>query len=256
MPIVRDIQLSLLRKKDSINRHENLNTANALVFYEDERFFKETRCITSLYSRLLPKIERDFEKGILINCVDDMNVLSEWEKTQYMLPEYITFFLEFNGEKYFSLSSNQEKKEMALNIVHSGIIKIAEQYNWELDELQEVNQKIIDLNYNNQYIYKKKTSPNKKYICNIICEHEVSYVDICLEIRCKKSNMLIKKERLFRERETYETAFSSHIGKLFWQMNHKVILMDSLSRDGWRITFLEKEDPSKLFWKIEKISNL
>lgn len=256
MPIVRDIQLSLLRKKNFINGHEKLNITNPLTFYEDEKFFKETRCITSLYSRLLPKIETDFEKGILINCVDDMNALSKWEKTQYLFPEYITIFLEFDSEKYFSLSSNQEKKEMVLDIVHSGIIKIAEQYNWEIYKFQEVYQKIINLNYNNQFIYKKKTSPNKKYICNIICEHEVSYVDIYLEIRCKKSNMLIKKERLIRERETYETAFSSHIGKLFWQMNHKVILMDSLNRDGWKTTFLEKEDPSKLFWKIEKMSNL
>lgn len=256
MPIVRDIQLSLLRKKDFINSYEKLKNSNPLAFYEDEKFFKETRCITSLYSRLLPKIETDFEKGILINCVDDMNVLSKWEKTQYLFPKYITLFLEFDSEKYFSLSSNQEKKEMVLDIVHSGIIKIAEQYNWETYKFQEVHQKIINLNYNNQFIYKKMTSPNKRYICNVICEHEVSYVDIYLEIRCKKSNILIKKERLIRERETYEAAVFSHIGKLFWQMNHKVVLMNRLNRSGWRITFLEKEDPSKLFWKIERMSDL
>ncbi|SMQ78082.1 hypothetical protein SAMN05444673_3231 [Bacillus sp. OV166] len=55
MPIIRDIQLYVPKNKE-----------------QNWTFFHETRCITFLYSRLLPKLQTKDDKGIQIYCVDNL----------------------------------------------------------------------------------------------------------------------------------------------------------------------------------------
>ncbi|SCC02503.1 hypothetical protein [Bacillus mycoides] len=253
MPIIKDIQLSLLKKYTDNLGEESAKNISEL--YEDETFFKQTRCITSLYSRLLPRLVTKYEKGILIHCLEDMDLLNESERACYVFPEYINIFGGFDSEKYFSFTSDREKKELALNLIHGEMKTLAEQYNWDLEALEGVYNKIVDLNYTNHFIYKKKSSTNKKYMCSIICEHEVSYADIYLEIRTYRSKKLIKKELLVREKETYETEIFSHVGNIKWTLDHKVTIMDERNQTGWMLTFLEKEHISDLIWKLERIKN-
>ncbi|SCN09477.1 Uncharacterized protein BCINRASA_05447 [Bacillus wiedmannii] len=117
--------------------------------------------------------------------------------------------------------------------------------------LEKAYNKVLDLDYKNEFIYIKKSSPNKKYVCSIIWQHEVMYADMYLEIREYRTRRLIKKEKLIREEDMYK--MSNHVSDVAWKLNHKVMLMNDKENIMWMLTFLEKNDPDNLVWKIERI---
>ncbi|EJV79089.1 hypothetical protein IG3_04436 [Bacillus cereus HuA2-1] len=49
MPIIRDIRLSFLKRKEHISSLETLKLTSSSNYDEELSFFKETSCITSLY---------------------------------------------------------------------------------------------------------------------------------------------------------------------------------------------------------------
>ena len=60
--------------------------------------------------------------------------------------------------KGFPYLSDREKK-LALQIVHVEMKRLAVKYDWDI-ELEKVKNKILELNYRNEFVY-KKSSPNK-----------------------------------------------------------------------------------------------
>ena len=99
MPIIRDIQLSFLKAKEHISDIEELQLTSTSNYDEDLSFGKETSRITSLYCRYIPKLRMEYEKGILIHCVDDISLLDEWEKKYRIFPEYMNVFVEYESVK-------------------------------------------------------------------------------------------------------------------------------------------------------------
>ncbi|MBE7125388.1 hypothetical protein [Bacillus mycoides] len=251
MPIIRDIQLSFLKAKEHISSIEALQLTSTSNYDEDISFCKETSCITSLYCRHMPKLRMKHERGILIHCVDDISLLDEWEKKYRMFPEYINVFVEYGNMQGFSYASDRKKKELVLQIVHAEMMSLAVKYDWDIEELEKVNNKILELDYRNEFVYIKKSSPNKKYVCSITYQHEVAYADMHLEIREYRTRRLIKKEKLIREEDMYKIF--NHVSDVAWKLNHKVILMNDKGKTMWMLTFLEKDSPANLVWKIERI---
>ena len=39
--------------------------------------------------------------------------------------------------------------------------RLAVKYDWDIEELEKVKNKILELNYRNEFVYIKKSSPNK-----------------------------------------------------------------------------------------------
>ncbi|GAB6618079.1 hypothetical protein [Bacillus cereus] len=251
MPVIRDIQLSFLKVKEHTRNIEALQLTSTSNYDEDISFGKETSSITSLYCRHMPKLRMDYEKGILIHCVDDISLLDEWEKKYRIFPEYMNVFVEYESVKGFPYLSDREKKELALQIVHVEMKRLAVKYDWDIEELEKVKNKILELNYRNEFVYIKKSSPNKKYVCSIACQHEVAYADVYLEIREYRTRRLIKKEKLIREEDMYKMFH--HVSEVAWKLNHKVLLMNDKGKTVWMLTFLEKDIPANLVWKIERI---
>ncbi|MBJ8205824.1 hypothetical protein JDS91_32075, partial [Bacillus cereus] len=122
----------------------------------------------------------DYEKGILIHCVDDISLLGEWEKKYRIFPEYMNVFVEYESVKDFPYLSDREKKELALQIVHVEMKRLAVKYDWDIEELEKVKNKILELNYRNELVYIKKSIKNKKYVCSITCHHKEAYADVYL----------------------------------------------------------------------------
>ncbi|MDA1679026.1 hypothetical protein [Bacillus cereus group sp. TH152-1LC] len=251
MPSIRDIRLSFLKRKENISSLEILQSTSSSNYEEEISFLKETSCITSLYERHMPKLRTDYEKGILIHCVDDISLLNQWEKKYRTFPEYMNVFVEYGSVKDFSSLSDREKKELALPIVHTEMKSLAVKCDWDIEMLEKAYNKILDLDYKNELVYIKKSSPNKKYVCSIIWQHEVDYADMYLEIREYRTRRLIKKEKLMREEDMYQ--MSNHVSDVAWKLNHKVMLMNDKGKTVWMLTFLEKKDPDNLVWKIERI---
>ncbi|MCZ6941403.1 hypothetical protein EJ131_12650 [Bacillus mycoides] len=82
-------------------------------------------------------------------------------------------------------------------------------------------------------------------------KHEVTYANIYLEIREYRTRRLIKKDKLIREEDMYKMF--NHVSDVAWKLNYKVMLMNDKGKTMWMLTFLEKNDPANLVWKIEKI---
>jgi hypothetical protein len=234
MPIIKDIQLYVPKNKD-------LNWS----------FFHETRCITFLYSRLLPKLQAKEDKGIQIYCVEHLGQVKQIDTFAHIIFDYFPVYVEADVEAILALPSDKEKKEHTLEIVHEGMKKAAQKFNWDLSVLEEIYHTIKQLDYENIYPLLKKSSPNKKYVCNIVCHHEVSSIDVYMQIK-KKNGENINKEKIFAVENTDEQDLFSDYGSLEWKLNHKVEFADKDYKQVYRLTFLEKDKPEKLVWKIDK----
>ena len=103
MPIIRDIRLSFLKRKENISSLEILQSTSSSNYEEEISFLKETSCITSLYERHMSKLRTDYEKVILIYCVDDISLLNQWEKKYRIFPEYMNVFVECGSVEGFSI---------------------------------------------------------------------------------------------------------------------------------------------------------
>lgn len=231
---------------------------NIELFFPEDRqanliFYRETRCIASLYSRLLPKFKTDEYKGIMINCVSNFDIINKLYSDLFITFNYKAVFTEVNMEEFLSLATDQRKKEFTLEIIQKPLEQVAEELNWDISIFKDIHQKIINLNFENKWVFAKKSCPNRKYSCSIVCEQEVSYIDVHLEIKSRNGE-LIGRERIMREADTDEQHLYSKLGNIEWTHNHKVALSDRDYRTKFIVTFLEKDTPEKLFWKYEKLT--
>ncbi|WP_342602576.1 hypothetical protein [Peribacillus sp. FSL E2-0159] len=234
MPIIRNIELFFPE-----DRQANLN------------FYRETRCIASLYSRLLSEIKTDEYKGILINCVSGLDVINKLEADSFIMFNYKSVFAEINMKEFFSLPTDQRKKEYTLEVMQKPLEQVAKELNCDISLFKDIHQKIINLDFENKWIYAKKSSPNRKYSCSIVCEQEVSYIDVFLEIK-KRNGEVIGRERIMRETDTDEQHLFSKLGKIGWTHNHKVSFSDPDYKTKFIVTFLEKNSSESLYWKYEQ----
>lgn len=234
MPIIKDIQLYVPKDKD-------LNW----------RFFHETRAIVSFYSRLLPKLHAKEDKGIQIYCIESLELEKQIDKFEHIIFDYFPVYVEADVEAFLSLTSDSEKKKRTLEIVHEGMKKAAQDFNWDLHVLEDVYHTIKQADYENIFLLLKKSSPNKKYVCNIKCHHEVNSIDVYLEIK-KRNGTVVNSEKLFSLENRDEQDLFSDYGILEWKLNHKVEFADKDYKKVYRLTFLEKDKPEDLVWKIER----
>ncbi|KZE69131.1 hypothetical protein AWM68_02365 [Fictibacillus phosphorivorans] len=234
MPNIKDIELY-------VPKNRKLNWA----------FFQETRCMAFLYSRLLPKLNGKENKGIQVFCVESLVYKEQIDRFDSITFNYLPVFVEADVEAFLANTSEEEKKEHALEIVHRGMKLAAHELSWDLSVLEDIYYTIKDLKYENIYPLLKKSSPNKKYTCTILCHHEVKSIDVYLEVK-KRNGGVIKKEKLFSVDNTYEQNLFSDYGSLKWILNHKVEFADKDYKTVYTLTFLEKDTPEDLVWRIDK----
>ncbi len=213
-------------------------------------FFHETRCIAFLYSRLLPKLNGKENKGIQIFCVGSIEQ-EQIDTFDHITLDYLPVFVETDVESILANPSDREKKEHALEIVHRGMTLAAHELNWDLTVFEEIYNTIKKRKYKNIYPLLKKSSLNRKYICTILCHHEVRSIDVYLEVK-KRNGDVIHTEKLFSVENTYEQDLFSDYGSLVWKLNHKVEFADKDYKTVYTLTFLEKDKPDDLVWKIKK----
>ncbi|MFU2014973.1 hypothetical protein ACM6Q7_07870 [Peribacillus butanolivorans] len=234
MPIIKDIQLYVPKNK-------NLNWS----------FFHETRCITFFYSRLLPKLQAKDDKGVQIYCIKVIEQREQIDTFAHIIFNYFPVYVEADAEGILSLASGREKKEKTLEIVHEGMKRAADELNWDKAILDDIYKSIKQSGYENIYPLLNKNSPNRKYVCSIICHHEINTIDVYMEIK-KRNGDIVNKELLFSVENTDEQLLFSDYGNLKWRLNHKVEFSDKDYKQVYRLTFLEKDNPENLVWKIEK----
>ncbi|GGE53730.1 hypothetical protein [Priestia taiwanensis] len=187
MPIIKNIDL--------FNPHDR---------EKNRKFYLETRCMSLLYRRLLPTLKTEEYRGVFINCLSSIDEIDDPYDDLYLMFDHLTIFIERDMNEYSCLSTNIEKKTYMLDAIQEGMEKAADQLKWDKEILYKVYQQVVDFNYVNEYIYTKKSSPNRKYVCSIICEHDVSHIDVYIQVKKRYGKKVIGKEKIYRTRYTDE----------------------------------------------------
>ncbi|MDX8290418.1 hypothetical protein SLL00_11470 [Metabacillus indicus] len=232
MPVIRNIELYIPKQE--------WNWA----------FVRETRCMAFLYGRLLPKLNTDDYKGIQILCLENMEEKQKLDVYDHLTFDYFPVFVSADVRRFFELS-DADKKQTAAALVHEGLIMAAEELGWHTAVFDEIFQQIKDLNYQNIYPLIKKSSPNRKYVCRIMCHHEVHGIDVYMEL-AKRNGRVIKSEKLFSSDYTDEQFLLQAEWSLVWRLNHKIEFANDTHEKIWRLTFLEKEKPEELVWRMQR----
>lgn len=223
-----DLDLPYVENKENINeliKRQNCSYSEAIkIDYNDSwkqkrrSFNLETRCITSMFERLLNKFKTDDCRKIIVECVDKLNN----DNIINHLGVYITQ-IEFDYYNFIK-KSNYEKKVETLNLLMLGIEKVTKLKKWDVNTFLEAKDKIIILNYANEWSFKKPIkSPNKKYIAEVMCKHEIEKIEISLIVKDLNQN-IIKYNSLIEEPD--EFAYAKHLGKIEWVDNNNICLYD------------------------------
>jgi len=187
------------------------------------QFRNETSCITAAYEahfkRFKPeKFKTENFREIEVSCTTEVkgkDIVRIYNNTAYV-------DLYFDESNYFQ-ASNRKKKELALEILQAGVTKVAKQFYWELDPFIYAYEKIKEHDYRYVFTYgKRKHSPNRKFIAEIVCEHDIDFFDIYIMIR-DKSGTKIKMEKV-RSEENERILVLKPIGQIKWIANDSVIL--------------------------------
>lgn len=216
-------------------KKDNIEEADAIVIDYQENwkwkrmnFRDEVRCIAEMYIYNLGKFETKETKKVIIHCVTEIS--THEVKTCDGFTE-IEVELDFHT---YSQLSNEDKKKLILEKLYEGVTKVAQYYQWNLDLFKDAYHSIVEKHYKNEYVWKKKSSPSRKYTAEIFCQHEIDKYVIKMNIKTSDTDELIKSEILITERPN-EFAFVKHLGNLKWESNTKVVLLNKSRTNQWLV---------------------
>lgn len=226
------VQLDLPYRENTENINNIMNQFNCS--YEEARvmdydnnwmipirrqFELETRCMASMFLRLLGKYKTKDCSKIVIDCVEKST------RTNYSCCMGICLVhYELNYEEFFA-KNEYEKKLIIFQIIRESVLNIAKVKEWDITPLEDAFYKIKKLNYNNFWTFGKKVkSPNKLHTAELYIEHKMKSIDFFAIIRNNQDEIVDKK--LIIKESPSEWVFTQYLGKLSWATDTEIHLKD------------------------------
>lgn len=192
------------------------------------QFSLETRCISSMFSRLFGKMKTEACRKILIECVQ----IIHYERILNFSGVY-TVQVQFDNNK-FNSSEDFQKKQQTLELLMKGIKKVVLAKGWSIEPFESVIKRIVESNYCNEWVWRKPVrNPDKKLSAEVFCQHEVKNIDISIMLRDKKG-IEISKAKIITELPD-EYAYAKHLGELKWLSNDQVALINKKGDRTWNV---------------------
>jgi hypothetical protein len=235
---VNEENVTSIMKECGCSRNEAMSQDYEMNWKLKRREFEnQTRCITSLFSRLfLGKDTKDTRK-IIVKCVQKI----EGSVTSNYSGGFCDVKVKFDYDSFINLNDS-DKKKTALEILMKGIRNVAIEKKWNMEPFERTYNEILKFEYINEWIWKKPIkSPNKKMIAKILLLHEVKQIDISIVICDNIGNEIIRKKVI--SEEPNEWAYSRYLGEIKWVDNSKVAL---INRKGDRVWVIEVNSCSNL----------
>jgi len=217
LPYIENIKsINSLMNAQKCTYEEALKIDYILNWKEKRRNFRlETRCITSMFERLLGKFKNEKCQKIIIECSEN-NI----ESSILNFSGIITVQLQMNHEKFLK-KKDIEKKEVTLKLLMKGIKKVAINENWNLDPFENISEIVKSNKYSNEWIWKKPIKNlNKSYSAEVLCQHSVKNMDIFIIVK-EINGDEIYREKIISELPD-EWAYSKHLGELKWMSNSEI----------------------------------
>lgn len=240
MPILRDFRFKLEYVPNKILLEKIMSTNQcsyeeaARLEYEKNwkektiQFDNQTRGVLALYTRLFSKYKTNDCKIIVFSLVKKI--------TDSRLLNFDGIYelqIQYDYDEFFNLSVYDKKRE-TLEILKKGLDIIIEQKQWNKSLFDEAYNKVIEVDYSNQWKWKKTImSPTKEYSSIVFCENKVESFDISIIIYNKKGEEL-KREKVL-SLIPQELVFNIYLGDLKWVSENKVSLINEFGTKQWSV---------------------
>lgn len=195
------------------------------------RFNKESWCISELYWSQLKHYDTKKTQKAVVTLNDS------WEEDIYLYTDWSNLKginMPFNFEQYFNLEK-QERKRMQLEVLHSGMVKIAEKEGWEMNPLLDAYNGCLkkNLEYNFLVGDKLKSSPDRKFQIGFWCNWDIDKFEVYWVLFDKNKNEVIRQ--LLIEKETFMGEFIYYVSWK-WKDKKTILLEDKYkygSKEKW-----------------------
>ena len=232
LPYVKnDGRLAILTKEHNCSIVEATKLDYQMNWKHIRRTFAlQTRCISTLFERLLGGIDTKDCQKILVECVPSVSDISVKNFSG-------VYSVEVNFDAGTFAESNEfDKKRLTLSLLMDAIKKVAFDQNWDIAPFEDVYAKIIELEYKNEWTWKKcAKSPDKRYVANVLLSHEVSKIDISVIISNNHKTQVFREKVITELPDEY--AYASHMGEINWVSNNEVILTNVDRDREWLVQF-------------------
>ena len=144
----------------------------------------------------------------------------------------------FDYFEYVSLNDYERQKVIAKMILE-GARRIGPRVGWDIQPFEDAYRQIVDLDYENDYLFRSLTNPTRRYRASIRCVHDVHAMKISMVFHRRGKNETLIIEKLIADTSPDEWDFYMYKGKLKWLSPERV----RLAYRGYRgYNFLFKKD--------------
>ena len=222
-------------KKDQFQNNMSLSQIDLRAEYNHGyslEFNQQSWSIAELYWSCIRKYNTEKVKKCIIRVSDG------WKDKLYQYTNWADtkgINLPFSFDKYFSKEGDNRKK-IQLEIIHDGMLRIAEKEGWEKEPLIDAYNKCLEVDLLYQFdVGKLKSSPNRKHKIGFWCNWDIDVFEVFWVLYDKKGEEIHRGK--FITKEPYEGEFIYYV-KYKWLDNDTVLLEDKYkygNKETWTI---------------------
>jgi len=193
-------------------------------------FRLQTKCMTSMWARILPRVETKDCWKILIECVPevkDTRILN-------LLGAY-TVECRCDVPSFLAETSSERKCRWISDVIHESATRVAAAHGWDVAAFAATHRDIERAHFVNLWHWRKPLrSPSRKMFAEIACHHRLDAMVLTLNIRAysPESAQDPPLATAHIEADTGELGYARLLGRLRWDDARRASLY---GKDGARV---------------------
>ncbi|MCH6258763.1 hypothetical protein MLD52_19550 [Puniceicoccaceae bacterium K14] len=193
----------------------------------------QSRSVLSLFESSIKKYKtKDFKKVVVEVYTGDDNL----EPLVSCCLNVCIVKIQEDISSFFSMGTLGKKKYI-MKVLFKGLDLLVENRKIDSEILQEGYAEVRKRNFINCWEFGKKSSPNRKSVARLVCEHEIDAFTARLIVEDPSGKVLGDKE-VIKERPS-EYAFVNFLGKLVWKSPSEVVLLSKAKEEVGKLELKE-----------------
>lgn len=218
LPYIKDeARITQIQLEAKLDYDEAIKKDYALNWREKRRTFQlQTKCMTSMIERLMPKITTKDCWKIIIECVENANQ----DEFKNLLGVYVVQ-VEFDFH-YFCQLDSEAKKVYVVSKITDSLNNLIRLVDFNIDAIVNTCIGIQEKKYINKWVAGKPVK-NKCGYAQIQVSHEIN--EVILSILFMDLDMNIIKNVPFIVTLPDERSYSQYLGKLMWNSEREIVVV-------------------------------